>query len=363
MIYGNVFLPENVVEKKNTDLFVLESVVYNEYTNYNNLLESCTDDNARPILEAQVKVLYELSFNDIVEKIKSAWKTFKIKIVRIIDSILESIGSFIKSEKNKIRYEAFSKKVSMISRKWYFITKGDESSYDLLNEIKDKVADHRPFVINVEYDGNTEKIDESDMFNLRSKIDSTFKPFMDIYEDYLQEFLAQKENVSTDKVEKVKKAKGILLDFKVSVSKEDPKKENLNIENVKGYINNQVDIYKKICDLRQEDVRYYNNMTREIKKSINNISKGVSSLDSISKSEDGVEVVKTHADHLLLQMNYLHSFAKKLQIMATAMVGVYEYKLKFAYDLIATTAKIMDKYYDDTETDKSEKTEERGATA
>lgn len=74
MIYGNKFLPK--IDNSNKE-FELYSVVYNEYCNYKNLLESCTDEYSKSILEAQVQVLSEISFKDIIEKIKEIWEAFK----------------------------------------------------------------------------------------------------------------------------------------------------------------------------------------------------------------------------------------------------------------------------------------------
>ena len=83
MIYGYI---NNVVKEQTSEPEVV-SVVYEEFCNYRQMLEDCTDESARPILEAQVQVLYEVSISDIIEKIKEIW---------------ESVVEFIKKIWNKI---------------------------------------------------------------------------------------------------------------------------------------------------------------------------------------------------------------------------------------------------------------------
>ena len=86
MIYGNVFLPKKEVSASVLE-FGIESVAYNEYCNYKSLLEACTDESNRPILEAQVQILYEVSIKDIIEKVKEAWRKFKEWFKGILDKI------------------------------------------------------------------------------------------------------------------------------------------------------------------------------------------------------------------------------------------------------------------------------------
>ena len=86
MIYGNKFLPKNVVENS---IFAVESVVCEEYFNRIDLLESCTDESSRPILEAQVQVLYEISFKDIISKIKEIWEKFKVWVKDLWNRIFD----------------------------------------------------------------------------------------------------------------------------------------------------------------------------------------------------------------------------------------------------------------------------------
>ena len=88
MIYGNKFLPKKE-ESISVQEFGVESIVYNEYYNYKSLLESCSDKSIRPILEAQTQILYEISFKDIIEKIKEAWKKFKEWVKGIWNKIFD----------------------------------------------------------------------------------------------------------------------------------------------------------------------------------------------------------------------------------------------------------------------------------
>ena len=100
MIYGNKFLPKKE-ESISMIEFGIESIAYNEYRNYKSLLESCTDDSSRPILEAQVTILREVSFKDIIERIKKAWKDFKEWIMGIFEKIFGK-----KEHLNKIAKES-----------------------------------------------------------------------------------------------------------------------------------------------------------------------------------------------------------------------------------------------------------------
>jgi hypothetical protein len=68
---------------------LLESVVFDEYQNQYNLLESCYDPNERTILEAKVEVLQEVTFSDIIAKIKKWINDIKESIKRLIGKIRE----------------------------------------------------------------------------------------------------------------------------------------------------------------------------------------------------------------------------------------------------------------------------------
>ena len=93
MIYTYMKPTSDVVESvESTKSEELVSIVYNEYCNYKEMLESCTDESARPILEAQVEVLYEVSLSDIFEKIKNAI----IKICNAIIECFKKVAGFIK---------------------------------------------------------------------------------------------------------------------------------------------------------------------------------------------------------------------------------------------------------------------------
>ena len=91
MIYGNKFLPKKE-ESISMMEFGIESIAYNEYHNYKGLLESCTNEVDRPILEAQVKVLRESFIKDIFEKIKGVFERIKNFIKGIVDTFKNTIN-------------------------------------------------------------------------------------------------------------------------------------------------------------------------------------------------------------------------------------------------------------------------------
>ena len=104
-VYGN-FITEsqvNPVNKVKESLCEIESVVYNEYCNYKSLLESCTDDNERAVLEAKVEVLQEVSFKDIIGKIKELWAKFKQWVKDLFNKIFRNKDKIQKENKEAIR--------------------------------------------------------------------------------------------------------------------------------------------------------------------------------------------------------------------------------------------------------------------
>lgn len=100
MIYGNVFLPKRESSPSILE-FGVASITYDEYCNLSMTLESCTDGVERSILEAQVSVLREVSFKDIIEKIKEAWRKFKEWIKSIWNRIFDKEKAQ-KKEKKKL---------------------------------------------------------------------------------------------------------------------------------------------------------------------------------------------------------------------------------------------------------------------
>ena len=86
MIYGNRWLKDT----DNTTISESFSIVADEYLNRLSMLEACTDEAAKPILEAQVQVLQEVSFKDIIEKLKQFWEKFKTWIKDIWDKIFHN---------------------------------------------------------------------------------------------------------------------------------------------------------------------------------------------------------------------------------------------------------------------------------
>lgn len=99
MVYGNTFLPNEYKSNCKDNDITLESisVIYNEYVNRLSLLESCTDDSEKQILESQIQVLYEISFqdiknkiHDIIEFIKKKWREFKDWVKKIWNKIFHN---------------------------------------------------------------------------------------------------------------------------------------------------------------------------------------------------------------------------------------------------------------------------------
>ena len=82
-----------------------DSVVYNEYLNRKSILEACTDEAQKPLLEAQVNVLLEVTIEDIKDKIK-----------KLIAWVKEKLAAFMKFVKEKI-VDAIISKITRLKEK------------------------------------------------------------------------------------------------------------------------------------------------------------------------------------------------------------------------------------------------------
>jgi hypothetical protein len=94
MFYGNALLKQqnNIIENSTTD-----SIIYNEYLNRCNMLESCTDEQDGIILEAQAEVLYELS-------IKEVWRKIKVWVIKRLLAIVNGLEKlFSKGKQTKFK--------------------------------------------------------------------------------------------------------------------------------------------------------------------------------------------------------------------------------------------------------------------
>lgn len=359
MIYGNVFLPGDVItEKTSNDLFTVESVVYEEYCNRKAILESVSEGEDTSILEAELQILAEVSIKDIIERVKNAWKELKMKIAHIVEVILEKIGKFIKNEKAKKKYNEVVKKIARFF--WTAASSSDmaDKYKELLAEVKDYAVKNQQITINFEYKSTgtiKERITESDFKNLKSKVESLINPYCDVYMDYQHDFMVEKEKVDQAKTDKVKEYKNKLVDFDVIVEKEDPDFiRHINLGNVGKYLMEQEDLRDKLTDISDENCKYLNDLTDNIKKmmenidkEINTIPKNTSSSTELSTKIDNngdVEIVKTYAEHLGLQMNYLSALSNKTQKISAAILGACYYKSNSINDMIVSINNICTKY-------------------
>lgn len=87
-----------------TESYGIESVVYTEYLNKKSILESCTDEAQRPLLEAQLQVLQEVAIKDIWNKVKEAFIKLKNWIKNLWDSI------FNKAKKRRAELKEYADK-------------------------------------------------------------------------------------------------------------------------------------------------------------------------------------------------------------------------------------------------------------
>lgn len=131
----------NTALKEETNVFEISSVAYDEYLNRINMLENCTDNTIKPILEAQVEVLYEVGIKDIAGKIKEAIQ----KLIEKIKKIIEKIKDFFFNKKR----EGMKQKTNDLEQK--------------LKEAEDTIValKHQNSVQKTENEKQTEKIKEA----------------------------------------------------------------------------------------------------------------------------------------------------------------------------------------------------------
>ena len=86
-IYGHKF--DTLIESRKpvTVEESTTSLVYEECLNRINLLEACTDENERLVLEAQIKVLYEVSIKEIFTKFKNWIKKQLLKLINFLERL------------------------------------------------------------------------------------------------------------------------------------------------------------------------------------------------------------------------------------------------------------------------------------
>jgi len=63
------------------------SLVYEECLNRINLLEACTDENKRLLLESQIEVLYEVSIKEVLTKFKNWIKKQLLKLINFLERL------------------------------------------------------------------------------------------------------------------------------------------------------------------------------------------------------------------------------------------------------------------------------------
>lgn len=98
MIYGRLLNSIKTQEVTNeSNEFDITSVVYDEYLNRKAMLEACTVEADKAVLEAQVNILYEVSIKDIFGAIKKAIRW----IIDKISELLNRIKDFFESAINK----------------------------------------------------------------------------------------------------------------------------------------------------------------------------------------------------------------------------------------------------------------------
>ena len=103
MVYGNKWLSlaESTKEEAKAE-YNIESLVYDEYLNRKSLLEACTDEAAKPILEAQVEVLYEVSIKDIIGKLRDIINRVFEAIKKLIDRVVSGFKNILNKDDNKV---------------------------------------------------------------------------------------------------------------------------------------------------------------------------------------------------------------------------------------------------------------------
>ena len=132
MFYGNAVYKENIMTKTISNIELFESVAYEEYCNRKTMLEACVNDSdERPILEAQVQILQEISIKDILGKIK----TFILKVINAIKEIFNKI-------KNKLKNTELKKQIAELKNENESLRKASEIA-EKKAEIAKNIANNR----------------------------------------------------------------------------------------------------------------------------------------------------------------------------------------------------------------------------
>lgn len=191
--YGNQFLIKENNTIENISEFI--SYSYNELCNYNSLLESCTDDKEREILEAKVEVLYEISMKDIGIFIRKAIN----RIIEIIRDAWNRIKEFFKSKKSKMMEEEIKdlkKKVNDL----------EKDKVDIETMYKEKV-----FNLKNENDNYKSKISgmEQDIKNKDNQHDKTVKDYQNRVDTWRDRSKTWEDQNSENQNERIKLGKKI----------------------------------------------------------------------------------------------------------------------------------------------------------
>lgn len=301
MIYGNKWLPQSKTESTNID--TINSIAYDEYCNYTNLLESCTDENIRPVLEAQVQILYEVSIKDIIEKIKSWWRSVRQKFVEFLTKLYKKIQSLLSKLTGKSA-EDIEEKTKKFER--YMKTAVSDTPADFIDDLKKKltyIAEHaticKLLVTSSDNGGETFSIEkEFDNHRIKEACDYTEQYFKDlglIYEKHnsydieniSSEIVSEKHNKFVEEIKNLK-SKG----FRVEDEKFDLKYRSvissINISNFSQVINRLVDDlciqnFKSVKDRFEKFEKNVKSIVNNVRVMIDDIDKKLIKLEELSK--------------------------------------------------------------------------------
>ena len=322
MIYGNKFLPKKE-ESISIQEFGVESIAYNEYVNYKGLLESCTDASSKPVLVAQVQVLYEISFKDIWEKIKETWNEFVSWVKemwnkifnkkKISDQKQKEAEEAVKKAEQKVKEEKTSNPEPEVKEEPKTFT------YKLVKSFKFKSR-----VMTGDFESEDKEFDIK-LEDLEAYINKEFdnKDVISLTERYINDL----NNVISNGND-VDEIREISRDFETKIApilSNDHVLVSVEYEEKEG--NDKLDVSLSLLNKGQELIKYVDKFT-SIKNEYDNLYKKVDNL-----IQSGVSGRFTLKDQ---------GFDDKLRAIASSLTGVRSHLKHEAERLITSSAKIID---------------------
>ena len=350
MIYS--YIKQNSTEYSK-DPYAIESVVYNEYCNYKFLLESCTDEQERPILEAKVRVLYEVSIKDIIDTIVKAFYKFKDWLVNILTKLIDKILPDNNEKMKKIK-----EKIKLFLKRW---AHDPERNIKEVEESIEKIRQMELYRYSIAIDTVSDEHGISSkpiyIHARKGKFKEDVQSFMTKYmNDFtrLQTKVMQNPNKNMYTDSESEKFNNELSNFEYSLHK-DPYQNYNDFKNgdLQKFIDDTLDDFDTKSDC-EETLKWIDGFIDPIKKMCKEIETLIKTAESEKEksSETGMIVYKgkdipvhDYADILRFEMKYLGNIAKAFVEINSKVKAIHQYNLLQTNKLILSYNAIITRLY------------------